>query len=262
MRKIAITNNKGGVLKTSLTVNLAGVIAQKNKKVLIVDTDNQGNVCLSFGINPDKVEHTIYDVLVYDFDVEKAILKEVHKNIDILPANDDMQFFEFDVLTNMKYYPQPFYLLRNHIKKIEHEYDYILFDTPPNLGLTHGNVLTAVDEIIIPFQPELYSMRSLTKILNSMQSFKEDHNPHMKVCGVVATLVDSRTVLHSEVLEECRKFCYENGIKMFETVIPRTIKHANSVAYEKLPATLTKSTKSDRKLVQAYIDLWGEIQNE
>lgn len=256
-RKIAVSTNKGGVLKTSLSVNLAGILSKEGHRILIVDSDNQGNVLLSFGMNPDKLEHTIYDVLVHGFDIKKTILKDVYKNIDVLPSNDDMAFFEFDVLTKIKQYPEPFKMLSNRIKEIEHLYDYIIVDTPPNLGLTQGNSLTAVDEVLIPFQPENYSMRSLVKILDVIHSFKEDHNPSLKVIGVIATLVDTRTVLHSQILQECRQYCYENNIKMLDTIIPRTIRFASSIAYEGLPATLTSK---DNDLIQAYIDLKEEIK--
>lgn len=255
-RVIAVSTNKGGVLKTSISVNLAGVLSKEGKRILIIDTDNQGNVLLSFGRNPDDVDRSIYNVLVEGLSAKEAIIKDVYKNIDVLPSNDDMTFFEFDVLTKIKQYPEPFSMLKNKLREVESLYDYIIIDTPPNLGLTQGNVLTTADEILIPFQPENYSMRSLVKILSAINSFKNDHNPSLRVLGVVATLVDLRTILHSEVIQECRRYCYENNVKMLETVIPRAIRYANSVAYEGLPATLT--TKNNQ-LVQAYIDLRNEI---
>lgn len=254
-RKIAISTNKGGVLKTSITVNLAGILSKEGNRILIVDTDNQGNALLSFGRNPDELEHSIYDVLVNRQDIKKTIIN-VYDNIDILPSNDDMAFFEFDVLTKIKQYPEPFKMLKYKLDEVEHLYDFIIIDTPPNLGLTQGNALTSTDEVLIPFQPENYSMRSLVKILAAIYSFKEDHNADLKVLGVIATLVDQRTVLHSQILQECRRYCYEHNIKMFETVIPRTIRYASSIAYEGLPATLTEKNNN---LIQSYIDLKEEI---
>lgn len=252
---IAVSTNKGGVLKTSITTNLAGALCN-NKKVLIIDTDNQGNVLVSFGINPDSVEQTLYDVLVEGLDPKEAIIN-VHPNIDVLPSNDDMSFLEFDVLSNREKYPTPFKMLKNAMGTIEKEYDYILIDSPPNLGLIQGNILSYAESVLIPFQPEGYSMRSLIKILNAIYNFKEQHNPKLKIKGVVATLVDQRTTLHSEVLQQCRRFCAENGIRMFETVIPRSVRFAASVAYERKPATLTDSKNS---LVKAYFNLLQEVQ--
>lgn len=255
---VSVSTNKGGVLKTSITCNLAGVLAKEGKSVLIVDTDNQGNAILSFGKNPDKFEQTIYDVLVNRLDPKKAIVR-VHKRIDVLPSNDSMEFFEFDVLSNLKQFPEPFYLLRNALGGLERLYDYILIDTPPNLGLTQGNVLSFADAVLIPFQPEVYSMRSLIKMMNSVDSFRERHNPKLEILGVVATLVDSRTVLHSEVLQQCRALCDRRGIRMYETVIPRTIANASSVAFKKKPVTL--SVRPNR-LKQIYFDLMEEIAKE
>ncbi|WP_128896661.1 ParA family protein [Longirhabdus pacifica] len=251
----AISTNKGGVLKTSITTNLAGVFSKKHK-ILIVDTDNQGNVALSFGKNPDDYEYTIYDVLVEDVKAEDAIFN-VYKNIDVIPANDDMAFFEFDVLNNSNY-KNPFSLLKNKILDLKDQYDYILIDTPPNMGLVQGNVLSCSDQVIIPFQPESYSMRSLLKILKAIEDFKNQHNPNLNILGVVATLVDLRTILHSEVLQECRKYCMNHDIKVFDTIIPRSVRFASSIAYDGLPASLTDHTN---QLVASYYELAKEITN-
>jgi chromosome partitioning protein len=255
----AISTNKGGVLKTSITTNLAGVLVQEGHKVLILDTDNQGNAALSFGENPDKFETTLYDVLVHGENAKNAIY-EVFPGIDLLPSNDEMVFFEFDVLTNREMYPEPFMLMQKALDPLRREYDFILVDTPPNLGLTQGNVLSFADAVIIPFQPESYSMRSLMKIIKAIEDFSEKYNPYLEILGVLATLVDRRTSLHSEVLQECRRFCIENNIRMFDTIIPRSVRFASSVAYDRLPATLTDR---NNPLVSAYFELIREVfENE
>lgn len=251
----AVSTNKGGVLKTSITTNLAGALS-KDSRVLIIDTDNQGNAALTFGKNPDSLKSTLYDVLVDGMDPKKAIIN-VYKNIDMLPSNDDMAFFEFDVLSKRDQYPQPFCLLKNAIKTIQNNYDYILVDTPPNMGLVSGMVLSCANGVLIPFQPESYSMRSLVKILKAMNDFKEKHNPDLSVLGVVGTLVDQRTILHGQVMEECRKFCYEKKIRMFDTVIPKSVRFASSVAYDRLPATLTEA---NNPVVGNYFDLLKEVK--
>ncbi len=254
---IAVSTNKGGVLKTSLTTNLAGVLSSEGSRVLIIDTDNQGNAALSFGVNPDNIELSIYDVLVDGLDPLEAIIN-VHKNIDILPANDDMSFFEFDVLSDSQKFSRPFSMLKTAFDEVDlTKWDYILLDTPPTLGLTQGNVLSFAQKVLIPFQPESYSMRSLTKILKAINDFKETHNPNLKVLGVTPTLVDSRTTLHTEVLQECRKFAHKSNIKVFDTVIPRSVRFANSVAFERKPATLTEGTK--HPLVKSYWNLYEEV---
>lgn len=254
-RKIAVSTNKGGVLKTSIVTNLAGVLSRKGHKILIVDMDNQANADLSFGHNPDEYDVTLYDVLLENADVHSAIYP-LHENIDILPSNDDMTFFEFDVLTNIKKHPKFFHLLRDKISKIDREYDYCLIDTPPNVGLVQGNVLSFTDEVLIPFQPENYSMRSLVKILKIINQFKEDHNPKIKILGVVGTLVDLRTNLHVQIMEECRKYCYNYNVPMMDTVVPKTIRYASSIAYSQKPLTLTEK---ENDVTKAYYDLEREI---
>jgi len=256
-KKLTISTNKGGVLKSSITTNLAGIYSQMGK-TLIIDMDNQGSVALSFGKNPDKYSNTIYDVLVNGIDYHESIYN-VADNIDIIPSNDDMTFFEFDVLTKIHQYSKPFDLMKINLKGVEEEYDYILIDTPPNLGLVHGNVLCFSGDVIIPFQPENYSMRSLIKILKSIKQFKKEHNPNLNVLGIVGTLVDTRTILHSQILQECRKFCAENDLMMFDTVIPKSIRFASSVAFDGIPATM--SDDKNNNLVQSYYNLEREIYN-
>ncbi|PER25383.1 ParA family protein [Bacillus cereus] len=255
---ISISQNKGGVLKTSLVVNLAGVLATQGKRVLIIDTDNQGNALISFNQNPDKCQYTLYDVLVDGLPVQHAIMN-VHENIDVLPSNDDMSFFELDVLPEIAKYPTPFGLLKNAMQDAAKDYDYIFIDTPPNLGLVQANVLEFATDVIIPFQPEVYSMRSLAKMVNTIAKFKSKTNAELNLLGVVPTLYDRTTTLHEEVLQECRKFCLQNDIKVFETIIPKSIKFAKAIAYEKKPATLLK--KKD-KVVDLYTDLANELLAE
>ncbi|MBH0167164.1 ParA family protein [Fictibacillus sp. 7GRE50] len=255
---IAVSTNKGGVLKTSITTNLAGVLAREGKKVLIIDTDNQGNAAITFGKNPDNYEVTLYDVLLDGIHPNKAI-QNLYENIDILPSNDDMGFFEFDVVSQLNKYNDPLNLLKIAIDLIKENYDVIIIDCPPNLGLVLGNVLKVSNEVVIPFQPEVYSMRSLQKILKQISDFKVQHNPSLKVSGVIGTLVDGRSSLHSQILQECRRFCFEKDITMFETIIPKSVRFANAVAYEKLPAILVENRTNN--LINAYYDLYEEVFN-
>ncbi|MGM0807484.1 MAG: ParA family protein [Bacillota bacterium] len=258
---IAINNNKGGVLKTSLTINLAGVLATMGKKVLIMDCDNQGNVSVSFRLNPDNFKHTIYDVLVNDYSPKEAIIN-VYKDkglIDVLPANDELMHIDFKVIGNMEKYKNPFNLIKRNCFKLKEEYDYILIDSPPSLGLMVGNIFTFTDYVLIPFQPEEYARRSLVKILKAINDFTKSMNPKLKVLGILPTLVDSRTNLHSEVLKLTRQFGEEKGFKVFDTVIPRSIKFPTSVAYEGLPPTISNPNHT---VIQKYYELWREIEDD
>ncbi|MBA2176871.1 ParA family protein [Halobacillus locisalis] len=256
-KTIAVSTNKGGVLKTSLTTNLAGVLARQDKKVLIIDVDNQGNSSIAFGINPDTYDTSIYDVFVdKDVSFEEAIVT-ASDNIDIAISNDDMTFLEYEVFTNSNLYTNIFDFLQDKLtKKVKNNYDYIFIDTPPNLGLATSNALRIADSLLIPFQPETYSLRSLVKTLNFYNDFKERHNPSLEVEAIVPTLVDARTTLHSQLLQDCRKYAAQNDLYVTDNVIPRSIRFSNSVAYGDGPATLKEKLN---KTVNSYFKLIEEL---
>jgi len=256
MKIICVNNNKGGSAKTTTVTNLAGVLASKRKKVLIIDTDNQGNVSLTFDKNPDLFEYTLYDVLIDKFPPEKAIVS-INHYIDILPSNDSLIGFDFEVIGKPQKYPKPFEILKNTCFHLREKYDYILIDTPPSLSLMVGNVFTLADSVLIPFAPEIYSMRSLIKVVETIKDFQKEYNPNLRILGVVGTIVSFQTTLHQEVMQETRKYCTEKGIFMFETYIPRTIQFASAVAYDKSPATLLKKKK---EAIRTYYELWKEIE--
>ncbi|KAB2488089.1 ParA family protein [Priestia endophytica] len=256
----SLMQNKGGVLKTTSAVSLASILSQKGRdgygcRILIIDMDNQGNAAVSFNVNPDKCDNTIYDVLVGGVHPEEAIIN-VHENIDLLPANDDMQFFEIDLLRDNSKVDQIMFLLKKAIEKIRHNYDAIFIDSPPNMGINIANIINASDYVLIPFNPESFSMRSLMKLFDTLQDFKQKTNPNLEILGVFGTLVRMSTVVHSEILQETRKYTLENNIHMFDTVIPHSIRFATAVAYEGKPAVLTDA---NNKLVHSYYELYEEM---
>lgn len=255
---IAVNNNKGGVLKTTTVTNLAGVLATQKKKVLIVDADNQSNVSLSFGKNPDTFRTSLYDVLTSSLPAEDAIIP-VHKYIDMLPSNRDLISFEFDVIGEIKRYPEPFSLMKNALKHLKEQYDVILIDTPPSLGLMNGNVFSFAEKVLIPYAPELYSMRSLIEVVDTIREFKESYNPSLDILGVLRTLVNNQTVLHSDIIKETNQYALNNNIQVFDTIIPRTIQFSNAVSYAKVPASLLPKRKRDK--ADLYFELWKEIEN-
>lgn len=253
MRKICINNNKGGSLKTTTTTNLAGVLVKEGHKVLIVDTDNQSNVCISFGVNPDELDVGLYDVLIGSVSPAEALVN-VHPKLDILPATDDLVGFDFEVIGNAQSYPKPFSVLKNALASLT-AYDYVLLDTPPSLSLMVGNVFAYADDVLIPYPPETYSMRSLIKVIDTIDDFKKEINPELNLMGVFGTMVSNRTVLHSNIMQSTRRYAIENGIHMFDTYIPASVRFASSVAFEKLPATMTGEAKG-----QVFYELWDEIK--
>lgn len=256
MKVIAVNNNKGGSLKTTTATNLAGVLASEGHKVLVIDSDNQSNVALSFGVNPDDHEFGLYSVLIEHLDPAEAIIN-VHENIDILLSNDDLINFDWEVIGNKNKYKEPFLIMKNTCSDLRKEYDYILIDTPPSLSLMVGNVFTFADAVIIPFSPESYSMRSLIKVLDTISAFGQTYNSDLTLLGVVATMVNYQTTLHQYVLQETRKYCDENDIRLFDTYIPKSIRFASSVAFQGKPSTLLEK-KND--MADNYFELWKEIK--
>lgn len=240
----SVVANKGGVSKTTLSTNLAGSFSLDKKKVLIIDNDSQGNVSLTFALNPDNFEYTLYDVLLNDLEPKDAIQK-VYKNIDILPSNDDMGYFDLDVVVDERYKNKVLQVFNERLSDLKTMYDCIIIDNPPSFGLAVGNSLNFTENggVIIPFQPEVYSMRSLQKTIQQIENFKRRSNPDLSVKVVVGTLIDTRTSIHSQVLQECRKYCLEKGIPMSEVVIPRSIRYSNSVGFKRLPSTLAEKGK-------------------
>lgn len=256
MKVIAVNNNKGGSLKTTTATNLAAVVAKEGHKVLIIDTDNQSNVALTFGVNPDKLEYGLYSVLNEGLDPSEAILN-VYENIDLLPATDALLNFEWEVISKPKVYKRPFSIMKETCESLKERYDYVFIDTPPALSLMVGNVFAFADSVLIPFSPESYSMRSLVKVLEVITGYSHSFNPELKLLGIVPTMVNAQTTLHQFVLQETREYCEKNELQLYDTYIPRSIRFASSVAYEKLPVVLSKKAN---EIGQTYTELWKEIQ--
>jgi len=272
-RVFVSTINKGGTLKTTSTVSIAGSILRdkadniKNKKILIIDLDTQGNAATAFGKNPDKFEYTIYDVLIGEVKAEEAIVK-VYQNddgrIDILPANDDLSNIEMDVLTNIEHYGRPLDLLKTTCGHLVEHYDFILFDTPPHMGLLVLNTLCfnvgVPVELLIPFQPENFGFRSLIKVLKQFKKAQEKHNPNLKIGGIFGTLVNEKTTIHGEILGMAKQTAMTYGYNFCNTFIPQSIQSSKAFGYESLPVTLVKPKQENKKLIEAYKKIWEEIK--
>lgn len=219
---IAVALQKGGCGKTSTVVNVAAVLATKGKKVLIVDMDPQGNACICYGIDPDKLKHNIYDVFTGEI-LLKDVIVHTKYGVDIVPSNDDLSLLDMLILQNPEVFSDPAHALRNILKDIRDRYEYILIDLPPSLSLLTVNGLAAADEVLIPLQCEYLATSGVNKLLKSIANVRENYNPDLNIKGIVATMV-SRTNLSSIVLQEARRHFSEAGIKVFDTSINRSIR--------------------------------------
>jgi chromosome partitioning protein len=215
---IAFANQKGGVAKTTTTLNLACAFAEKGHRVLCVDMDPQGNLTMSQGIDPDTLDVSMYDVLVHHLDIRQVVRK---REIDIACASIDLAGAEIAMSTQIGRERS----LQKAFKSIEDEYDFICIDTPPSLGLLTINALTAAHKVIVPVQCEYLSMRGLIQLQNTLEMIKENLNPDVDIEGILPTLVDSRTLHAKEAIE----ILEENfGDRVFASRIKKTIRFAEA----------------------------------
>src|SRR4051794_19757121 len=215
---IAFANQKGGVAKTTTTLNLAAAFAERGNRVLCVDMDPQGNLTMSQGIDPDSLEASMYDVLVHHISIREVIRR---REIDVACASIDLAGAEIAMSTQIGRERS----LEKAIRQIEADYDFICIDTPPSLGLLTINALTAADKVIVPVQREYLSMRGLIQLQNTLSMIRENLNPDVEIEGILPTLVDTRTVHAKEAIE----LLEENfGDRVFASRITKTVRFAEA----------------------------------
>ncbi len=221
---ISIVNQKGGVGKTTTTVNLCAYIAKKRKKVLMIDLDPQGNATSGFGIDKGTLENTIYDVLVNETPMKEAIVQSSAKNVDVCPTNINLAGAEIELVSVMSREQ----ILKNAISEVSDNYDYIFIDCPPSLGILTINALTAPNGVIVPIQGEYYALEGLTQLIDTVNLIKKKLNPEIGITGVILTMFDKRNTLTRQVKEEVIKYF---GDKVFKTEIPRNVKLAEAPSH-------------------------------
>ena len=242
---IAFANQKGGVAKTTTTLNLAAAFAEKGHRVLCVDMDPQGNLTMSQGIDPDSLEVSMYDVLVHHISIREVIRR---REVDVACASIDLAGAEIAMSTQIGRERS----LEKALSAVKEDYDYVCIDTPPSLGLLTINALTAADKVIVPVQCEYLSMRGLIQLQNTLSMIRDNLNPKVRIEGIVPTLVDSRTTHAKEAIE----LLEENfGDRVFATRITKTVRFAEAP----VKGMSVLKYDSDGKAAYAYRELAREV---
>lgn len=220
---IAIANQKGGVGKTTTSVNLSSSLAKRGKKVLLIDTDPQGNATSGLGISKE-IENSVYDVIVGDVEMEKIIEKTNIKNLSICPSTISLAGAEVELVSMISREQR----LKEKLDVVKDKYDYIIIDCPPSLGLITLNTFTAADSVLIPIQCEFYALEGLGQLMNTINLVKKHLNKDLKVEGALLTMYDMRTNLSNQVVKEVSKYFGDN---VYKTVIPRNVKLSEAPSY-------------------------------
>ncbi|VAX37480.1 Chromosome (plasmid) partitioning protein ParA [hydrothermal vent metagenome] len=223
---ISICNQKGGTGKTTTVVNLSAALAEKGKRVLIVDLDPQGNATSGVGVNKNELERSVYDVLLHKLSIEEAVIKGVYPKLDIVPCNISLTGAEIELVGVLSRETR----LKRALESVDGNYDFVFIDSPPSLGLLTLNSLVACQSIIIPIQCEFYALEGVSQLINTIGLVRDGLNSNLEIEGVLMTMADFRTNLTNEVISEIKRYFKD---KVYQSVIPRNIRLSEAPSHGK-----------------------------
>ena len=245
---IAVTNQKGGVGKTTSSINISAALAYLGFKVLLVDIDSQANASTGVGVYKGAVKQTIFDLLVDDLEPKAAILSTSEKNLYLIPSSQELSGIDALIMSDKRRE----YKLKEILIKVKNDYDFVIIDCPPSLGLLTINALTAADSTLIPVQCEYYALEGLTQLLNTIRIVQKRLNPNLAIEGVLLTMLDTRTKLGKDVIDEVKLYFKE---KVFNTIIPRLVRLSEAPSFGKSIIDYDLTSKASKY----YIDLAKEV---
>ena len=249
-KTIAIANQKGGVGKTTTSINLSASLAAKGKKVLVIDTDPQGNTTSGFGVEKNDLDNTVYELMLSECSIKECILKDVIDGVSIIPSNVNLAAAEIELIG----VDRKEYNLKREVEWIKDSFDYIIIDCPPSLSMLTINAMTTADTVLVPIQCEYYALEGLSQLIHTINLVKERLNPDLDIEGVVFTMYDSRTNLSMQVVENVKSNLSQ---KVFQTLIPRNIRLAEAPSYG-MPINAYDPKSAG---AEAYMQLAEEVIN-
>ncbi|NMB44032.1 MAG: ParA family protein [Clostridiales bacterium] len=247
-RIIAVANQKGGVGKTTTSINLSSCLAEKGKKVLVIDADPQGNTTSGLGLDKSTLKNTLYQLIIGQCKLEEVIIPNVLENLSLVPANINLSGAEIELIGIEK----KEYLLKTEIDKVRDNYDFIIIDCPPSLNVLTINSMTTADTVLVPIQCEYYALEGLSQLIHTITLVQDRLNPNLEIEGVVFTMYDARTNLSLQVVENVKDYLNQT---IYKTIIPRNVRLAEAPSHG-LPINIYDSRSAG---AEAYRNLADEV---